>query len=347
MIDTIKLKIPCNEDTVKEIALKSTVYLAKNLEKKTEKYRIYKSNAILGSYEYGVNIFIVNEYEIFVELSIPKYIYGHNVLLFDCDLFYKALFGLYNDLERLFHINLPSIMLWKVYRLDFCYAWKFYDDDTALGIMCFLKNFSYSRKNKEIYDTSVMWKGSDYSCKFYMKGIEFFKHDFKRLKSISLEQAILLQELARGVVRYEITYHHDGILQLFDTDSLSYILKILDNNYIYDNIQQSLLKIFHVHTHTMSYQKVFDIISRGSQTAGTAVKMFTYYRNLISDDPLDHHVLRRMPRTTRWRYNKKLRLLKVGLPVRLSAGEEIDLSVPSKFSVGKFPLSNTGGNVPK
>lgn len=143
-----------------------------------------------------------------VELSLPKFWYGHNIcLLYN---FRDAIAYLKQLLEKRFKLTrcrLASLDSWQVSRVDCCYAWKFPTQVMAQQVLESLKRLHYPRKKPHIHDTSITFAGATYTVKFYLKLPEFRNHDMKALikEKASLEWVNHLEEKAAGVLRYEAT----------------------------------------------------------------------------------------------------------------------------------------------
>jgi len=140
-----------------------------------------------------------------LEFSIPKFWYGHNIhLLYG---YVDALRQLKKLLEHQLHCRFPDVMQWNVWRVDFCYAWRAPSQSLAQQMLNSLKTLHFPRKKPVIYPTTLQFNGATYTVKFYLKYSEFCEHDRKALlkDKCSLEYVNYLEELAKGVIRYEVT----------------------------------------------------------------------------------------------------------------------------------------------
>jgi hypothetical protein len=144
-----------------------------------------------------------------VELSLPKFWYGHNIsLLYN---WRNALELLRSRFNESFRLNTKAVICdvhnWILNRVDICYAWRFPSQDTAQSFLDSLKVLKYPRKSPIIYPTSILYKGTTYSMKFYLKYPEFRKHDLQSMikKGASLEWVEHLEHCASGVLRAEAT----------------------------------------------------------------------------------------------------------------------------------------------
>lgn len=144
-----------------------------------------------------------------LELSLPKFSYGHNIhLLYD---FMAAITKLKQLLEKRFNLQtkakLADINQWQVWRVDCCYAWRMPNQRIAQQVLDSLKHLHYPRKKPTTYPTSIVFGGATYSVKFYLKLPEFKAHDMKALikAKANLEWINHLEQKADGVLRYEAT----------------------------------------------------------------------------------------------------------------------------------------------
>jgi Phage replication protein CRI len=140
-----------------------------------------------------------------LELSLPKFWYGHNIhLLYD---FVGALKILKKLLETQLHCRFPDVMTWQVWRADICYAWRCPSQNVAQQLLNSLKRLHFPYKKPIIYHDTILFAGATYSVKFYLKYNEFLKNDRKALlkDNASLEWINHLEQKALGVLRYEVT----------------------------------------------------------------------------------------------------------------------------------------------
>lgn len=157
------------------------------------------------------------ECKLWLELSVPKFWYGHNIhLLYD---FLAALQVLKGLLDQLFGLKgkakLPDPAQWLLYRADLCYAWRFPTQVGAQQYLDSLKHLHYPRKTPTIHPTSIVFLGATYSFKFYLKLPEFRVHDLKELRKAkaSLEWISHLEALADGVLRCEVTLRRKWLVK--------------------------------------------------------------------------------------------------------------------------------------
>jgi hypothetical protein len=335
MIDTIKFKVEATDDVLNKIRAKSLEFRGFDHETKRMAYQIFKKTVFVGSYHYGIVITLYDK-SFFIEFSVPKYVYNHNILLFPVEKLESVLYLLHEELERFFRCKILTPLFWEVYRLDLCYAWKFYDDDTAQKVIEYIKNQNFMRKKTANYGTSAMFVGSDYSIKFYMKGAEFYAHDYKRIKVKDFNTATNLLDLARGIVRYEITLRHAQVNKhLHITSPAINIYSLLTREYIISILSNSLSKLFGLSPTTMSAQTTYDILRRNFVSATKARSVYLMYRLFTSSCPTDRAIFMSIPKSSRNRYKGLFKRLRLGIPTEI-ADTEISLSIPSPYGVAEF-----------
>jgi len=185
-----------------------------------------------GSYDYRIRIMVDNmEYvreetitpvkvptywHIKVECSLHKLMMNHNCYGGSRDI-KKSIAYLVRFLENAMNVKLPVYYLWEVIQIDVAKAFKFKDKQICKRIMSNLKNSYYSRRKPMIFDSSVMFSGSTTTTKFYWKGPEFEKHDYKRMnKYIAREVDISYSEEYGDLKRSKLVFvkmHYDKVLE--------------------------------------------------------------------------------------------------------------------------------------
>lgn len=182
------------------------------------------------------------ECKLWLEFSVPKFWYGHNIhLLYE---FLDALRVLKARLDDLFRLRtrskLPSPESWQVYRADACYAWRFPSQVAAQEYLNSLKHLHYPRKHPTIHPTSIVFIGTTYSFKFYLKLPEFKVHDRKELlkAKASLEWINHLESLADGVLRCEVTLRRKW-LKKYELLTVADLLKSVTQMHWDENLAQS------------------------------------------------------------------------------------------------------------
>lgn len=217
MIDTIKIAIPLSESQLKKfqaVSMKDGRWQWVQFHPITGEIKFIRIKGLLeldrASFHREIAFDLPDKYQfgrcsLVIELSLPKYEYGHNIsLLYD---FKKPLIRLKKLLEDGSHTRLLPVEKWGVLRADVCYAWRCPNQVIAQQFLDSLKGFHFPRKRPTIRPTSVDFVGATYSLKFYLKQPEFKHHDRKALMKNKANDEWInhLENLAEGVIRYEVT----------------------------------------------------------------------------------------------------------------------------------------------
>lgn len=217
MIDTIKLGIPLTKNQHRKLEKVVTdngdwQWVMFNAKAGELRFLRRRGLAKLDQQSFRREIFwdIPEFYEdkntyLTLEFSIPKYWYGHNIhLLYD---YLEALKELRKSLQKQLRLKLPDVKNWQVWRADVCYAWRCPSQRIAESILDSIKKLHFPRKRPHIYGDSIMFAGTTYSLKFYLKLPEFFAHDRKALLKANarLDWINYLEQKADGVLRCEAT----------------------------------------------------------------------------------------------------------------------------------------------
>lgn len=342
MIDTIKFLVPINAVLLQDLKQNFTQIKKEDLKTKVIDYELYTSNLKLGKHKKNVSIKISDNRPIglFIELSITKYRRGNNVEMIHPENLGRYLFDVHEEVSSCLNYKLPHFSKWEIYRLDVCYNWIFKDLDEAKTIMGFIQRIDYPRKKKYLYDTSVMYKGSSYTIKFYLKGPEFIKNDFKELRDVNETEAIELAVYANRIVRFEITFKKKQLKTLFNQEPIFFECLIYDN--IIEKILHSYLndKVFKYITIENTTEAKIEEILYSNFTKGKATRLFQFYKNYFLEDGA---IKRRInsggiDRSTVYRYKKELKKLGVGFDIVNSNGESLIESLVIPSSGTRFDL---------
>ena len=340
MIDTIKFLIPI--DNVQELlSLRNTFTQFKKEDLSTGRieFEFYTNNVELGSFSRSIAIRMSdNPLGFFLEFSIPKYAKGNNVEMIHAYSIYNLIEELYDEL--CFKVNYKFIHFskWQIYKLDICYNWLFENEERATHAMQFIQRIDYPRKQKYVYDTSVMYRGSSYTIKFYLKGAEFRKHDFKALP---VDSAIQIYDYAKRILRFEVSLKRQQVEDLWGFDSV-YITHILDdskimyflNHYLNDRVFKYInLKS----TNDLDVEQVL----YSTFTKKKATMLYMFYKNYYFDTPIKKKILQGgLSRMTIYRYKKELKAIGIGFEINedikiMNVLEELIIpSSNSKFDLG-------------
>ena len=144
--------------------------------------------------------------KLWVEFSVPKFWYGHNVvMLYDWPQALRHFRKLLIEQFELKRLRFPEIETWEVYRADACYAYGLPTQQTAQLYLDSLKRQRFPRKQPAIHPHSIFFGGGTFAFKVYLKKPEFMAHDRKELvkQKASYDWIEHLERLAEGVLRVE------------------------------------------------------------------------------------------------------------------------------------------------
>jgi len=188
----------------------------------------YANTKIYGRLNSGINgvAYYVNQYRDFIEynFSLPKYIYGTNILEFipsleingfrnrqgiidNLDMVYKMFIKFIEEFFKQFEYKINYAHL-EINRIDFCF--NFYSNEVDKDFIELKKSDLFKGKNVVHYEDSILKKMKYKSYKWYKKGVEYAKNE--RLKH--LKNGIDMQRRADKIIRYEATYRNKAILEL-------------------------------------------------------------------------------------------------------------------------------------
>lgn len=225
MIDTLRItspKIPMTEyekfrkrlifRTAVDVEAGSTIYtfVSGNLRGSWDSN--ISINIDLESKEYSpalrrpVKIKYDNYFTITIEFSVQKFLDGHNVGTgYDDPV--KPLILLFSLIESYFQVKLPKMETWIIKRIDI--GFNFILD--KMGKLQFFETYSkvnYPRRRKQYYSGSgLYYAGTTTTLKIYDKGIEFRKHDYKKLLRMvpaCTDEIYTVAKYADQVIRFEV-----------------------------------------------------------------------------------------------------------------------------------------------
>lgn len=339
MIDTIRFMIPLTDnlfDSVKSKSIKFT---------KQDQYYGWEDDSKFSTYitinRSKLSIFTYKDMYLFMEGSMPKLYYGHNISLFYPSQLPELLQRIETALKQQFEI-FPPYDMWGIQRLDMCYAYKFDTSEEVEIILKLLSTLRYPRKSIHIYPKETVNFGArSYSLKFYSKEKEFEKKDAKEmLKDGFKKEAYELMNLSKGILRYEITNRKANLNQILkDTNKTTFTYKdILDINIYYNYLNKVLDNLFKGNNrNTLSDIKVWHNLST-AYPQSTAKKYFMFYKMLYSREPFSQHfIYEQNNATTIKRTIQELNKAHVGIPDQNTI-YDFELSVPNKKAINHTPL---------
>lgn len=246
-----EVEVPKEEfrDLTSKAFANDTMILNYFTTKNKTRIRYSSREKINNSGNYLLNAY-VNRDRDFIEFSfsVPKYIFGTNVLLFTEHNWDKNFVYWRNKMLK---YNLNSSYKWlsrfikqffitefpdkppldfqkvEIDRIDLCYNQVFNNKAQAFEFLEFQKKFqrkhmrSDSNRYRE-YDTSFMYITKRYSIKVYHKGTEYAKKDSKENKKINnstinnVFNISELQKLADCTLRYEISFRSSMLSYLYN-----------------------------------------------------------------------------------------------------------------------------------
>ena len=280
-------------------------------------FEFYSSNIELGSYHRTVAIKSTNVPQgFFIEFSAPKYAKGNNVEMIHPHELPEIIARLYDELCTHMNYKLLHYSLWPIYRLDVCYNWIFKDVNEATYAMDFLRRIDFPRKKKYIYDTSVMFKGSAYTVKFYAKGAEFDAHDYDKVES---DRAASLQAWADRIVRFEVNLKKTYLQDFFKLEKV-YLKDITDDDNILEVLKYFLEKkvFFYVTANSMTDENIKQILFE-KFTKTKATRLYQFYKDYYFNEEMKNMFLRGgLDRSTIYRYKKDLKQAGIGISIEKS-----------------------------
>jgi hypothetical protein len=219
--------------------------------------------------------------------SVPKYIYGTNVLMF-CEHYWTKNFNFFNNsslnynlqrsydrlmvfIQKFFNNefvfeNIVDFSDVEVNRIDISFNQVFDNKKYALQYLEFQKklrkkNLRVDSNNFREYETSLMYTTKRYSLKIYHKGTEYNKHDRKehdkinKVKGNDYFNIPELQSFADKILRYEITLRDTMLSYLFNHNVFRKKCPIHKKQYdVYKKVESALAKNDTISRNLSSYK---------------------------------------------------------------------------------------------
>jgi len=186
-------------------------------------------------------------------ISIPKYMFGHNLKMCvkhktDRDYNYTQGHDIKHNLKDSYSVlmrfvnqfNLKYLNVDRAHillkRIDLCFNRFFTDKVAKSQYLFYLKGrspkYTRSTSNNPMYKTGIYRSSRYHTCKIYDKGIEFAKHDKKKL--VKLQNTDELQAIANKILRYEVEFKDSFFkrfvaLELKKEASSSYLRYVKNN----------------------------------------------------------------------------------------------------------------------
>jgi hypothetical protein len=211
---------------------------------------IMKSGELNSSYHYVVKYYVDYEKDfIQFEFSLPKYLYGTNIVLFtrhctsknynlesasDLDASFSRLYDDFMKFAKFFFDAVfPGVTIYQKFtelaRIDLCWNQVFPEKWMALDYLKEIKRIrkKYSRDGSNVtsYRTSLNFVSEDHSFKIYHKGTEYRRHDKRKHSDINKEHPgtfdiQYLEGFADKILRYEMTFRGSYMSYLIDQHGL-------------------------------------------------------------------------------------------------------------------------------
>lgn len=324
MIDTLKLLIPLTDRKLLEHLRSELTHTSrKNLKTNETKFEFWTGEIEVGSHSRKIN-FKLDDLGIFFEFSVPKYVHGNNIEMVHPSELYEILEKFRQELCQSVTEELPPLSEWIVYRLDLCYNWTLESKEKCQSMMSFVQRIDYPRKKKVPFDTSVMYLGSVYTIKFYLKGPEFLKHDFKHLLAVDEDRTHHLVDWAHKVLRFEVEFRKGYLENLFEKKKV-YVSDVANEEHMENILKRYLANVFrYVNKENMKYEDVRQLINKHFKP-GKALSLYQFYKGYYYNADEKYHIIKGLNRSTIFNYKKDLK--KIGVSFTENLGDQKFVSV--------------------
>lgn len=347
MIDTVRFRAIVSDELFEQMRKKSVEYLERdNTKQAGEIIRFIKTNIELGTYDRNINLFIRDNVfkQVYIELSLPKLVYGENVHLFYPAQVVPTLIYLLSRLVKRFP-SFPPYEQWELVRVDLCYAWKFPTQQRAQAVLDMIKLLNYPRKNKHVEKTTVYFGSKKSSIKFYLKEPEVLVHDYNELiKSERLKMADDVLRASDGVLRFEITIRHEQLQNWFKIKQLTYRV-LLNGEILLERLNYVLLRVLDNRTPQSMDNVQFMHKLSSAHGHAKAADLYAFDKSWNSPDPQDRELLKKQYHpSTIWRKKKAIEKAGGGIAFNL-IDFDFNLAIPSHLVVNDEPLPTGLGSV--
>jgi II/X family phage/plasmid replication protein len=334
MIDTCKFLIPIDLQGYQALTEDCDIHSCIQSKTKQKKYQIVKVPINIGSFSEERIIRIPHEFSpdsenyAVLELSIPKYYFGHNVRMITISQFKEICKLIEKDLKETlgFVTNRDS---WRIQRLDICYNWKLNSPQELENYITIFQNLEYPRKKKRPYDTSVMFVGSAYTVKFYDKHSEYLANSFNELKKSEEVLAYDLIEFSESVLRFETELRKTQLVNIFNKKNI-YIDDITED-LVTRLLNEYLIKFLKLENTEISTN--IDAHQRLIEFYGDVKGRNTYEKLRLwsSLDPTDKKTFNSYSYANRYKFFEALKKANISLIGDFSS--RIKLEIPSENAV--------------
>lgn len=241
-----------------------------------------------------------------VECSVHKLILGHNCYGGTND-FHGLCKFLISFIEKNFAIKLPSYFDWEVRRVDYAECFDLGSFKSVQEWFRGINNAVYARRTPYRYGLSgTYFPGSTTAVKFYHKGVEFVKHDRKRLGLfLDIQELDKIQSYSNQLLRVEVEVKSRKLRNDFNFNPTVKDIKVEYLQSLYEIEVQRILK--EVDSEMKIVRKAEEVEKRlyslfSSAKAGSLLG--TWYRfTTLGED----YTKENMNRATFYRHRKELK----------------------------------------
>ena len=277
------------------------------------------------------------------EYSVPKILYGHNLVSVHPCLIYESMHKVKDAFEEFYGIELPDPPEWYLYRLDTCTNFVLDDELQVRRYISYLQRLNYPRRVKNIYeDTGLFFASRHSTLKVYCKGAEFKKHDMQRFADE--ERAKQLHAQAQRILRIEVEYRR-RIRDLIEQDEKENNLTLkkfqgcvrmkdfLDIFHFEEEMERVVLKI--LCGTTTKIMETEDALSRLRQKLSDRQARTFHHIYLLIVTQGQTRAKKSVPKGTYYRALRAFRQLGISLIVldNKDTGCFLDKGIPSDFSI--------------
>jgi hypothetical protein len=295
---------------------------------------------------------------VYFEGSLPKIWYGENVHLLHINQIYPSLELLEKTFVQYFGI-FPPFAAWELQRIDVVYAYKLASEEQTKEVIAWFETLEYPRKRKYVYPgESVVWRGGWSSVKIYRKDVEYEKKDYKFLINNGFQaQAETIKELAKNVIRFEITLRKKALKDYFQKkDQLAYDKtleaeehpktiklasitpqRLLDTDFYFDMLTKNRDNLEPM----LNKQEVKDeaLLKQLLTTfkATKAVRLFCFYKTYFCTNPIVKKLIKKYASSSELSENKSsIKQAQIQIPDVLNTAP-FDFIFPSPLVVNAEP----------
>ncbi len=342
MIDTIKLQIPIDEYLYAKMGkehYQHQVTLGSTGEHAKEMY--YgglpfgnKGSEVRFTARFNSLQTFGNSYSFYLEFSLPKYVYLHNVYLYYPDKIVDLLRDLRAKLNAHFQVVFPELNEWVIQRLDLCYAWRLPSQEFSLSLLQALRGYSYPRKKLVLHDTTITHQGTSYSVMFYLKHNEYVAKGYKDVARLDPIYAEIVRDESVGVLRFEVRLQKQKLNSLFRGKKDRLRVSELANRALLFDLLNTHFSIL-IRSTDIKIDPIFVIQDKLKSVYGVrkARELFLFYQSYFGSLESRENVVSVYDKSS---INRKLKdLSSAGVGLTMVDSPIASLSIPSEFVVNQ------------